>query len=114
MKKINAMRIALLGTLLLVIVSACSLGQTEKTEATVAEIEAAQMEGREAAKLFLARDMTDTMTMQRSILEARAKQSKYVMDKKPECVAAFDTAFVSTIRSVRPDLAREISGKVIK
>lgn len=112
MKSINTVRTAAMGMLLLTIASACSIGQTEKTEATVAEIEAAQMEGREAAKLFLARDITDTMTMQHSILEARAKQSKYVMDKKPECVAAFDTAFISTLRSVRPDLAKEISGKV--
>ena len=105
----RSLAVAAASTLLLV--GACS--GTEKTEGITAEIEAAQMEGRNAARLFLSRDMTDTMQMQRSILEAKAKQSKYIVDKKPECAEAFDSAFVSTLRSVRPDLAREISRKVL-
>lgn len=102
--------VALGAVAMLLLGAACS--GTEKTEAVTAEIEAAQMEGRNAARLFLSRDMTDTMQMQRSILEAKAKQSKYIVEKKKECAEAFDSSFVSTLRSVRPDLAREISHKV--
>ncbi len=105
--KINGLRAAAMAASALIL--ACGCSQTEKTEAATAEIEAAQMEGRNAAKLFLSRDMTDTMQMQHSLLEAKAKQSKYVIDKKPECAAAFDSAFISTLRSVRPDLADQLS-----
>ena len=104
------MRIAGLGFMFL-LMGAC--GQTERTEATVAEIEAAQMEGRNVAKDFVSRDLSDTMKMQRHILEAKSRQSKYLIDKKPECAAAFDSAFVSTLRTVRPDIADEIARKVL-
>lgn len=107
-KKINGLRVAALAVITLI--CGCGCSQTEKSEAATAEVEAAQMEGRNAAKLFLSRDMTDTMQLQHSLLEAKAKQSKYIIDKKPECAAAFDSTFISTLRSVRPDIANQISG----
>lgn len=87
--------------------TACS-GKTEKTEETVADIEAAQLEGREAARVFVNRPWRDTVELQSSLLEARARQSKYVRAHKPQSAAAFDSAFVSTLKTVRPDVAREL------
>lgn len=91
----------------LVLLAACGKEgkQIEKSEETTAEIEAAQMEGRDAARAFVGREWRDTLDLQRQLLEVRAKQSKYVMEKKQKCAEAFDSTFVSTIRTVRPDLA---------
>ena len=91
---------------LLVVAASCS--RTEKTEAVAAEIEAAQMEGRNAAREFVNREWKDTMQLQSLLLEARARKSKYEIENKPECAAAYDSAFVSTLHSVRPDVAREL------
>lgn len=85
-----------------------SVKETEATEETVAEIEAAQMEGRNAAKGFVNKQWPDTMHLQQQLLEARAAQSRYVLAKKPRCAAAFDSTFVHTLRSVRPDIAAQI------
>lgn len=92
--------------------SACSskeVRNTENTEETVAEIEAAQMEGRNAAKGFATKVWSDTLQLQRQLMEVRAEQSKYVLSHKPKCAAAYDSTFVSTIRTVRPDLAPHLS-----
>lgn len=90
------------------ILSAASCARTEKTEETVAEIEAAQMEGRNAAKEFVTRDWKDTLELNKKLLDVRARQSKYTIDKKTKCAAEFDSAFVSTLRTVNPELARDI------
>lgn len=104
--------IRIAGLALLLLAAGCN--GTEKTEATTAEIEAAQMEGRNAAKEFVSRDLSDTLKMQHHILEAKSKQSKYLIEKKPECAAAFDSAFISTLRTVRPDMADELARKVVR
>ena len=85
-----------------------SCGQTEKTEAVTAEITAAQMEGRRAAGIILGPEWKDTAQLQRALIEAKVKQSKYIIDGKPQCATAFDSAFISTIRSVNPSLARKL------
>ena len=54
--------IRIAGLALLLLAAGCN--GTEKTEATTAEIEAAQMEGRNAAKEFVSRDLSDTLKMQ--------------------------------------------------
>ena len=111
MRRHNRMKLLPFALGLLLLIPAC--GKTEQTEEVTAEIEAAQMEGRNAAKLFLSRDITDSLQLQRSLLEAKAKHSKYIIEKKQECADAFDSTFVSTLRSVRPDLANEISRRVM-
>lgn len=85
-----------------------SCARTEKTEETVAEIEAAQMEGRNAAKEFLTRQWKDTLELNKHLLDVRARQSKYTIDKKQKCAEAFDSAFISTMRTVDPALAKEL------
>lgn len=86
-----------------------SCSQTEKTEAITAEITAAQMEGRKTAGRILGPEWKDTVKLQRALLEAKVKQSKYIIDGKPECAQAFDSAFFSTIRTINPDLARKLT-----
>lgn len=85
-----------------------SCAQTEKTEAITAEITAAQMEGRRAAGQILGPEWKDTLKLQRALIETKVKQSEYLTKGKPECAAAFDSTFISTIRAVNPDLAKKI------
>ena len=103
MKIYNLISILFLGAALLT-----SCAQTEKTEATTAEITAAQMEGRRAAGMILGPEWKDTLQLQRALLDTKVKQSKYIIDCKPQCAEAFDSTFMSTIRSVNPDLANKL------
>ncbi|MDE5807911.1 MAG: hypothetical protein K2H76_07310 [Muribaculaceae bacterium] len=80
----------------------------EKGEETQAEIEAAMMDGRSAAREFINKRWTDTIELQNHLLEARTKRIPYDTVDKPHCRAAFDSAFVSTIRTVRPDIAKAL------
>ena len=82
--------------------------QTERTEAITAEITAAQIEGRKAAGQIIGPKWEDTLKLERALLDAKTIQSKYLIQGKPECAEAFDSAFISTIRTVNPDLARKI------
>ena len=93
-------------TLLGVLSLSCS--NTEKTEAITAEITAAQMEGRRAAGLILGPQWTDTVKLQRALIDTKVKQSRYIIAGKPECAEAFDSTFISTIRAVNPELAKKI------
>lgn len=89
---------------------------SEKAEQVAATETADQMEdakrataeGRDAAKAIITKNWTDTMQLQQAILEARAANSKYDIDGKKELKAVFDSAFFSTIRTVRPDLADQL------
>ena len=78
---------------------------------TADQMEAAKA-GREAAKKIITKNWTDTMQLQEALLSARAENSKYEMEGKASCKASFDTAFVNTIRTVRPDLARQLDEKL--
>lgn len=86
--------------------SSCS--KTDKAAQDVDDTEAAIIEGREAARIFVQRNWKDTTELQGLLLEARTKQSKYRMAGKERSAQAFDSAFVSTLRTVRPDVAREL------
>ena len=85
--------------------------ETEKTEAVTAEITAAQIEGRTTARNILLSQTEDSTKLLEKLLDAKSIQSKYIIDGKPECAQAFDSAFFSTIRSVRPDLYTRIKTK---
>ena len=86
-----------------------SCSQTEKTEAVTAEITAAQMEGRRAAGIILGPEWKDSVQLQRALLDARAKQSRYIIEGKQHSGEAFDSTFISTIRTVNPELGRKLS-----
>lgn len=94
--------------LILLVIALVSCSGTEKTEAITAEITAAQLEGRKAAGYILGPEWKDTSQLQMALIDAKVKQSKYLIDGKPECAAAFDSAFISTIRTVNPSLERKI------
>ena len=101
--------------LLLPVVSSCS----EKAEEASAQETADQMEsaadlreaerrGRDAAKYVVNNNWTDSMQLQNAVLQARAENSEYEMAGKKKCKEHFDSAFYSTIRTVRPDLADKL------
>lgn len=91
------------------ILSFSSCGKTmrgiEQGEETEAEIEAAMMDGRSAAREFINKRWDDTIQLQSLLLEARTKRIPYDTVNKPRCRQAYDSAFVSTIRTTRPDIA---------
>lgn len=83
--------------------------KTEQAEETEAEIEAAMMQGRTTAREFVNTQWSDTLELMNHLLKAKAKQSQYVINKKPRSAEAFDSAFISTVRSVDPELAATIA-----
>lgn len=100
--------IILLALPLLCACSSKDVKQVENGEAESANIEAAIMEGRTAARSFISADPADTFALQKKLVEARAIQSKYIQAKHPEHAEAFDSAFIGTLRAVNPDVARSI------
>lgn len=85
------------------VIGLASCAQTERAEGVTAEIEAAQMEGRRAARRFLAASPADTAATGAALRDVRARSDSYRKIEKAECAAAFDSAFVGTIRAVSPD-----------
>ena len=115
-KRVNILRSAGLGLIVsLALTVGCSKEDstsTQRAETVAASEMAEQMEaakeGRAAAKAIVTKNWTDSMQLQKAILEARAKNSRYEMEGKKGCQAAFDTAFFNTIRTVRPELASQL------
>lgn len=95
----------------LLLLAGCGSGNKEAAaqEETAAEIEAAHLAGRSAARRVVNRVFRDSMELHGCILEANAERSKYELEKKTKCAAAYDSAFISTIRVTRPDLADKLS-----
>jgi hypothetical protein len=96
--------------------SACSGSNTASgsdsaaTAESQADIEAATIQGRNVAREFINRDWKDTLELQTLLLEIQVKhRDKYILDKHPAQAEAFDSAFIQTIRTVRPSLADEIA-----
>lgn len=81
---------------------------TEHIEETVAQIETAQVEGRGAARRIINEHFSDSIALQAAVLQANAGRSRYEIENKPRCAAAYDSAFISTIRTVRPELAAQL------
>lgn len=81
---------------------------TERTEAITAEITAAQMEGRTAARDFIHQDWRDTSVVAMRLDTIERRKSRFVDDGKKECAEAYDTAFINTLRAVKPDLSRAV------
>ncbi len=106
MKFLPAMALTLFIT---VGVSSCgNKGDNGGVKETAAQIDSAKNAGREAARRIIVREWTDSMAFQNAVLEARAAKSVYEMAHRTKSVAAFDSAFISTIRTTRPDLARQL------
>lgn len=73
-------------TLMAVLLGAC----TEKKSPLDAE---ARDSGMRAAAALVAVDHTDTMAMERAVIDAKAKQSAYALQRDSAAVKAFDEAF---------------------
>lgn len=65
-------------------------------------------EARTAARRLADVPATDTMAMQDALLRARAEQSRYVSAGDKAMAEVYDTAFIHTLRAVRPDIAATI------
>lgn len=70
------------------------------------EVEKAQIAGREAARVFVSQKWEDTLSLQQQLVEAGSKAAVY--DSVPRLRAAFDSAFISTVETVRPDIAEQL------
>lgn len=71
-------------------------------------VDEARIEAREAARKFVNRPWRDTVELQSQLLEVRAMQSKYRQAGREESAAAFDSTFVSTLKTVRPEIAAHL------
>ena len=76
---------------ILVLMSACG----EKKSPLDAE---ARDSGMRAAAALVAVDHTDTMSMERAVMDAKAKQSVYALKRDSAAVRAFDEAFRSYLK----------------
>lgn len=90
--------------------SCSSKGEEEAAQASAAELEHAMMKGREAARVFVNTTWKDTIQLQNQLLEASAKRSEFA--GHPELEQKFDSAFISTVRTVRPAVAEELEKKL--
>lgn len=107
MKKHHIFFAALLA-LLLAGASCSGNKQSNAQEETSAQLEEARNAGREAARKIIIREFTDSMEFHTAILDANAEKSKFTMQGRKQSEAAFDTAFINTIRTTRPDLAAKL------
>lgn len=82
---------------------ACSGPQ--KSDVLAAEITEARMEGRNAARHIIIREWNDTAGFHKTLEESLDKRYTYLKHGQPECAEAFDSAFIRTVRAVRPELA---------
>lgn len=92
----------------LALLAACSSRDGGQPKDTPEQIDSARVEGREAARIFVNSVWEDTLDLQRELLEARVRGSRFDRKNHPQAAAAFDSAFVSTVKTVRPDVAREL------
>ena len=97
-----------LGLLASILMTMNACAETERTEGITAEITAAQIEGRRAASRIVGPEWNDTNKLINALIETKAFQSKYIIAGKPECASAFDSSFYSTIRTIKPDLAKKM------
>lgn len=110
MKNIQAIIIS--GTVMLCAwgFSACSSkGEQAEVKEETEQIEEAHIAGRDAARSFINQELADSMDIHAEMLRAGAKRAKY--DSLPQCRAAFDSAFISTVRTVNPDIASRLEAQ---
>ena len=86
----------------------CSSGSTENSDHKVStsDIEKAKIAGREAARTFINQKWQDTLRRQEQLVIAGSKAAQYY--SLPQLRAAFDSAFISTVRTVRPEIAEKL------
>ena len=93
---------------LLLSLSGIGCSKTDKGEETAAQIEAAMMQGREAARIFVNRNWPDSTELRARLNAVRAHRSHYDTLGLRRSAEAFDSGFVSTIRTINPEIAKQI------
>jgi len=90
----------------LVIVMAVVMGSCSQEKSPLdAE---ARDSGMRAAAALVAVDHTDTMSMERAVMDAKAKQSIYALKRDSAAVRAFDEAFRSYLKEKDKPLYQSI------
>lgn len=96
--------------MLLVSLNSCSgCSQTEYTEGVTAEETAAQMMGRNDARYFVNRHWNDSSELRYRLALIRHQSDSLKKSRGMDFAAAYDSTFISTIRSVNPDLASVVT-----
>lgn len=90
-----------IATIMVVLLAGCS----EKKSPMDAE---ARDSGMRAAAALVAVDHTDTMSMERAVMDAKAKQSVYALKRDSAAVRAFDEAFRSYLKEKDQQLYHSI------
>ncbi len=104
-RTLNRTIVAITISLIATISYSCGGGRTEN-QSSAEQIEQARESARNAARRFVNREIKDTFELQALLVEAAGERSTY--DSLPQCRAAFDSTFISTVRTVRPDVADEL------
>lgn len=87
--------------------SSCSVkGEQAEVKEEASQIEEARIAGRESAREFVRGQWKDTFELQQKLIEAGARRGEY--EGRPKSTAAYDSAFISTIRTVRPEVAEAL------
>ena len=81
-------------------------GESAHNGETAAEIETAKIEGRMAARKIITRHWSDTSALQKEIENSRSLRARYDSLGHKKSAETFDSAFVSTIRTVNPILGK--------
>ena len=95
--------------LLALLAVACG-GKQQADDQQTADPDDAIVHGHEAAWAVAHTDHTDTIALQRAILDARATHDQYVLTGEDEAATDFEQAFADSLRRIDPQLARQIFG----
>ena len=95
----------------LLLASLLLVGCSEKKSLLDAE---ARDSGMRSAAALVAVDHTDTMAMERAVMDAKAKQSAYALKRDSAAVRAFDEAFRSYLKEKDKVLYQSIFPEVKK
>ena len=101
--------------MLALVMAGCSCGRSDdNAEQLVADsvvnfsVEQAQKLARDAAGAIAVSDTTDTLAVQRAIIDAYATRSQMVVDGNERAAKAFDKALEEELQNLNPALAAEI------
>ena len=87
-------------------VMACSGRNSDDCQ--VADPDDAVARGQEAAWMVTHTDRSDTIALQRTILDARAIHDEYVLTGQEDAAHDFEQAFIDSLRRADEQLAEEI------
>ncbi|MGN0237752.1 MAG: hypothetical protein ACI4AK_06690 [Lepagella sp.] len=105
-RTLNRTIVAITITLIATISYSCGGSRSGETQESATQIEQARESARNAARRFVNREIKDTFELQTLLVEAASERSAY--DSLPQSRAAFDSTFISTVRTVRPEVAEEL------